>query len=681
MFVFLKNKNILTIGISCLIVWVLFASSWFLRVLNKTLQNQYYSLKNDVAGISANPHIIIVELDNKTFDMIGSFPFPRSVYAQALENIEKFHPAVVAFDILFLDPSLPQEDAIFQKILWLQDNIVLWSATDIGEKEVQIPYFKNIKNGFLFPEVEKSNKTVYSFSPLFEDKNNIIYEHFTLQILRSFYTLLYGDETFQKPGMLTSTQYIFSPTLSYPLSSKNSEEILINFIDPKKFTRISFWDLLTEESTTLLDAKIDFQDKIFLIGPAAEGLKDDFFTPNGTEYGVNIHANILNTLLSKQYMMYFNKNLEWILIFFLIILSVSVNLSSSRKVLIWSNIAIILIFWFLFPLSILLGTNLILNYPSEIIFSLILALWSANIVKYLIEDKNKQRLNKALTEYVGSSIAEEILSEQGKLNFDGEEKLLLYFFSDIEGFTTFSEILSPKELVGFLREYLTIMTSCIMEQQGYVDKFEGDAIMALWGAFTPLDAHSYTSLCESALKQQEALIFLNQKWGEKFGKKISVRMGLHGWEAIVWNIGALGKKMDFTALGDHVNLASRLEGANKFYGTYICVSEVIYNETKNIFFYRFLDEIQVKWKDNSVKIYELIAKNTEVSQEKKEQYTQFEQAQSLYTQRKFKQAKTLFEELRLLWDIPSETYITRCDMFLENPPESDWKGVWRMMEK
>ena len=624
---------------------------------------------------------MIVEIDAPSFESVGSFPFPRWVYAQALNNLKPYSPAVVAFDILFLDPSTPQEDSVFQEALEKGPPVVLWIATDIVKKEVQLPLYSLYPSGFLFPNIESTNKTVYSFSPLFEDAQGIIYEHFWLQILRSFYASLYDDTNFLHPGSIKRQFYEFHEDIVFPLARKNSQDILINFVDPQSFTRISFWDLLDSKKLKQLNEEIGFQDKIFIIGPAAEWLKDDFFTPNGIEYGVNIHANILNTLLSKNYMMYFDRNQEWILIFFIIILSVSVNLSLSRKIILIWNTAIILIFWFVFPLSILLGTNLILNFPSEIIFSLILSLSAANVIKYLREDMNKQKLNKALTEYVGSNIAQEILLEEGKVNLDGEEKNLLYFFSDIEGFTSLSEKLSPQELVAFLREYLTAMTSRIMEQGGYVDKFEGDAVMAFWGAFSPLETQSYISLCEAALSQQHALVHLNTKWKEKFWHELSVRMGLHGGEAIVGNIWALGKKMDFTALGDNVNLASRLEGVNKFYGSYICASTVIYESTKHIYAYRFLDEIQVMWKDSSVKIYELLGNQKDIPDVKKDIALRFQKAWQFYAAQKFTQAKVLFEELQAAGDIPSETYIARCDMFLKNPPEAHWNGVWRMMEK
>lgn len=671
----------MTLLLSSIIIIILFSSSWFLRILNKNIQNEYYGQKNELIGREANPHIVIVEIDEKSFDTIGRYPFPRSVYAQALTNIQKYAPASVAFDLQFLDPSVPEEDASFSAALEQSSNVILGAGSQTDQRIIDAPYFSHPKYGFLFPNVDVSNKTVYTFSPQYQDVNGKIHEHFSLQILRSFYSSLYRESLFSEPGYFTENSYVFSSQRRFPLASQSSEEILINFIDAEKFTRISFWDLLDPKTLQELNENIDFKDKIILIGPASASLKDEFFTPNGVEYGVYIHANILNTLLGKKFMMYFDMRLEWMLLFFLILLSVSVNFSESRKVLLWSNLGIIGIFWLLFPLSIFLGTNLILNYPSEIIFSWVLSVWSANIVKYLREDKNKQRLNKALSEYVGTNIAQEILFEEGKVNLDGEQRNLLYFFSDIEGFTHLSEKLSPQELVAFLREYLTLMTSGIMESGWYIDKFEGDAIMAFWGAFSPLESVSYISLCESALAQQKALIWLNLKWKEKFGYELSVRMGLHGGEAIVGNIWALGKKMDFTALGDNVNLASRLEGVNKFYGTYICASEEIYQSTKEVYLYRFLDEIQVVWKEESVKIYELLGKREEASPELQEKVKRFTEARELYVQKKFQQATAIFQELQAAWDIPSQTYITRCEHFLANPPEADWNGVWKMMEK
>ena len=221
-----------------------------------------------------------------------------------------------------------------------------------------------------------------------------------------------------------------------------------------------------------MDEKFGLKDSIILIGPAADGLKDEFFTPNGVEYGVYIHANILNTLLSGNTMMYFQKYLEAILIFCIIVLTVFLNLSRKISVLIFGNLSIIAVFWIIFPLGIILSTNLILNYPIQIILSFLFSLLGTSSLKILFENASKSLLNSALSEYVSGDIASAILSQNSKINLDGEKRNVICFFSDIENFTHLSEKLSPEQLVAFLREYLSLMTDTIMGNGGYIDKYE-----------------------------------------------------------------------------------------------------------------------------------------------------------------------------------------------------------------
>ena len=677
----LKHFSFLSVILSLLILLFLSLSQVFLWVLNKNLQNQYYILKHHIQQNSVNPHIIVAELDDESFEKIGAFPLDRQLYAQALENISLYNPAVVAFDILFLDPSNALSDTTLKEVFEKYPNVVLGASLNSTEKKLYVPIFTRPKFGFLSPTIFSGNNMVYSFSPTFQDAQGKIYEHFALAILRNFYQSFYQNDISQEVWDYTHRQYILSQDIHYPLSQKNTQEILIDFQLPEKFQRLSFSDLLDAKKLEETAKYIDFKDSIILIGPAAEGLKDEFFTPLWVQYGVYIHANILNTLLGKNFMVLFDIFQEWILIFCIVVLSVWINLSYHGKKLVLWNAAIILIFWGIIPISILLGTNLVLNYPVQIIVSLLLSIAAANAVKYLIESTHKKRLNQALSDYVGRNIAQEILLEEWKLNLDGEEKNLAYFFSDIEGFTTLSEKLTPAELIWFLRTYLTEMTQCIMQAGWHVDKFEGDAVMAFWGAFSPLESEDCIKLCESALLQQSRLAELNTRWKELFWTELHVRMWLHAGSAIVGNIGALGQKMEFPALWDNVNLASRLEGVNKFYGTYICASEKVYQATKQQYFYRFLDEIQVVWKEKSVKIYELLGKKVEIPQELQDRVEQFEQAWKLYAAQKFSEAKALFQSLQEAGDIPSQTYITRCDLFLKNPPESSWNGVWRMMEK
>lgn len=655
----------------------------FLHILNKQVQNSYYGVKNNIIGLQAHPNILLVELDQKSIDSVGAYPFERWIYAKAIENLLRYDTAVIAFDFLFLDPSEIQQDILMDSALQKSDYIVLWAWIN-AKWELHIPYewfsLDSDNYGFLSPNIDMSNNTVYTFSPEFTDIEGNIHEHFVIKILRQLYKYLYEDESILENGKRGDNYYRFSENRLFPLASKNSEEILINFIPSNKFQTVSFSDILSIDWLDTIEKDIWLSDKIILIGPAADGLNDEFYTPNGREYGMYIHANILNTLLSEQYMMYFDRHLEWLLIFFILILSAHINLSRKNKVLIIWNIAIILIFWFLFPLSVLLGTNLILNFPSEIIFSLLLAFTWANIVKFLMEDANKRRLNSALSEYVSSNIAEEILAESGKINFNGQKKHLVCFFSDIESFTSLSEGLSPEELVAFLREYLGEMTEIIMDKLWYVDKYEGDAIMALWGAFTDHCWDDYISACETALLQRRKLSEINKKWNVRLWKNISVRIWIHGWEAIIGNIWAIGRKMDFTALWDNVNLASRLEWVNKYYGTYICVSEVIYNAVHKKFSMRYLDEIQVQWKDIPVKIYELRGYTGEISETESILIDTFTQGIVEYQNKNFIHAKEIFDSLSH-FDPPSKVYAQRCEYFIIHPPSKNWDRVWKMQEK
>ncbi len=160
------------------------------------------------------------------------------------------------------------------------------------------------------------------------------------------------------------------------------------------------------------------------------------------------------------------------MIFTLILLSVYSNLSRSGYVLVFSNLSITAIFLVIFPIFILIFTSYLLNYLFELFFSLILSLTISNTIKYLVENKNKLKLNKALSEYVSKAIAEEVLSNSWKINLDGERKKLSIYFSDIEWFTTISEKFEPEDLVSFLREYLSVMSDIIMDSNWFINKYE-----------------------------------------------------------------------------------------------------------------------------------------------------------------------------------------------------------------
>ena len=267
------------------------------------------------------------------------------------------------------------------------------------------------------------------------------------------------------------------------------------------------------------------------------------------------------------------------------------------------------------------------------------------------------------------------------MKLDWDTRKLAIFFSDIEGFTSISEKFSPHELVSFLRNYLSYMSNIILDNNWFINKYEWDAIMALWWAFSDNEKDSYYA-CLSALKQQETLKELNLNWQKVWLPKIKVRIWLHTWQAIVWNIWAVWRKIEYTALWDSVNLASRLEWVNKFYWTFICVSEDIFEENKDFFEFRYLDKIRVKWKDNAIKIYELLSEKWNLTLKKEKIKTEFEKAILVYNSRDFISAKDLFENIYKKYnDSPSKTYFERCEYFMNNKPKSNDELIWNYETK
>jgi len=642
--------------------------------------------------------ILVVAIDEETYDKLW-FPIPRRDYVPAIENINNWWAEVIGFDIIFANNNTldKQWDDIFAKSISDAWNVILWGAIIPKEKDGKVYWIIEEPLGKFYswalwfwyykPTIDPITDIALKFKPTSEIYNKDFiksrYDHFTISLLKAYYWNIYKQNYFNYSNSDNNFYYLRPKSSGIPFYQSWKEHVLINYIPvPEEkeqknslFKTVSFLDVYENK----IDPK-EFEWKIVIIWVIAKWVKDIFYTPNWSEYWVYVLSNILNTVLTKNHLIYFDTKLEFLLIFLLIVLSVYFNLSRSGYVLIFSNVWITFIFLFIFPLYILWFTNYLLNHLFELYLALLLSLTISNTYKYLTENKNKIKLNKALSEYVSKAVADEILSSSWKLNLDGEKKKLAIYFSDIEWFTTISEKFEPEDLVWFLREYLSEMSDIIMDENWFINKYEWDAIMALWWSFIEYDKWAYYS-CLSAIKQQALLKTLNNDWKERWFAEIKVRIWIHTWEAIVWNIGSTWRKMEYTALWDSVNLASRLEWVNKFYWTYICVSEDIYIETAEYFEFRYLDIIKVKWKNKPIKIYELISLKWQISDNLKIIRERFEKGVSLYINREFLEAKNVFTEVIKLWDNASKTYLDMCEIYLLNPPWEDWDGVSTMKSK
>ncbi len=297
-----------------------------------------------------------------------------------------------------------------------------------------------------------------------------------------------------------------------------------------------------------------------------------------------------------------------------------------------------------------------------------------------VERSNRRFVQEALGRYTSPALVRELIDHPEYLSLDwGEDREMSVFFSDIAGFTTISEKLSPKDLVTLLNDYLTEMTDLVLAHGGVVDKYIGDAVMAFWGAPIRDPDHARNAV-RCAIAMRRRCDELRATWHARFGQDVFARAGVNSGRAIAGNMGSK-HKYNYTVMGDMVNLASRLEGANKAYGTYLMISESTVAALQGSIDLRELDLVAVKGKDQPVKVYEVLDVAGSTPAATLAVTRRFEEGLAEYRARRFVEARVIFEELAADGDPPAKIYSARCDEFIATPPPDDWDGVWHMKEK
>jgi adenylate cyclase len=342
-----------------------------------------------------------------------------------------------------------------------------------------------------------------------------------------------------------------------------------------------------------------FEDKIMLVGMFTTGAAaDEKPTPLGLMYGVEVHANAINTIVMNDFLY---DSPWWITAILIAVFALVIAFTASRlNTMITLPIVLTLVVGYLVACYFaFIDLNLQLNFTLPA-FTAILAYIAIIAYRTMTEEKDKRQLKETFKKYVGPKVVDLVAENPPELG--GVDKQLTVLFSDIRGYTTLSENMSPQELVNHLNVYLTAMTDLIFEYSGTLDKYVGDEIMCFWGAPLPQKNHAELA-CKCALRQMQVLHELNDSWPPQ--KRINIGIGLNSGIMTVGNMGSKGR-MNYTLMGDNVNLGARLEGTNKAYGTGIIVSEYTYGLVKDKFIFRELDNIRVKGKNKPVLIYELV---------------------------------------------------------------------------
>jgi class 3 adenylate cyclase len=281
---------------------------------------------------------------------------------------------------------------------------------------------------------------------------------------------------------------------------------------------------------------------------------------------------------------------------------------------------------------------------------------------------------QSFQKYVPANLVRQLIETHQEARIGGKLKELTVFFSDVADFTHITENLAPNELTTQLSEYFDDVTNAILEFKGTVDKYIGDSVMAFWGAPYEMEDHALMA-CRAALKCQRQIQELGKRWKAEGKYEFQTRIGLSTGEIVVGNVGS-EQRLNYTVIGDPVNLASRLEGLNKHYGTRIIVSEETYNHCRKFIEVRLLDFVIVKGKSEPVRIYELVGEKGDISPKQKECIVLFSTGLDFYLQRDWGKAIKVFSTLREKNpdDFPTRLYLDRCEQFKSNPPHPDWKG-------
>ena len=463
-----------------------------------------------------------------------------------------------------------------------------------------------------------------------------------------------------------------------PIPTDEEGRILINYRGPEKtFPHISITDILNENVP-----KEALKDKIVLVGATAVGIFDLRVTPFGTVFpGLEVHANVVDSMLAKDFL----HQPAWIQLFdimAIIIASLFLGMLLPRAGVVSGALTgIFLFFGYIALCQYLFSANgLILNlvYPLTVIVFTYVAITA---YRYLAESKQKRFIKDAFSTYLAPSVVSQLIQSPEKLVLGGEKRVITAFFSDVQGFTSISEKLEPTDLVELLNEFLTEMTDIVLAHEGTVDKFEGDAIIAFFGAPNPLPNQAEVA-CRACIEMQIRLAQLRIKWEEENKPPLKMRIGLSTGPAVVGNMGSKNR-MDYTMMGDTVNTAARLEGVNKIYGIYTLISDATFNAINNQIVARKIDYISVVGKKEPIFVYELLGYPGSIDDRILETADKYTDGLNAYREQNWDKSIAFFNQALEITpnDGPSKTIKDRCEKYKLNPPDEDWDGSFSMETK
>ena len=618
------------IGIGITIVFVILAVVRFLPF--ERLEMLLYDLRYQLRGKAAAPaQIVVVGIDDQSLDAIGRWPWNRDKVADLVDRLSLMGARVIMLDFIFSESS-PHDDKLAaamkraknvvlpfvfdfeghskQKV----DDAFLDSAFMVIRKENLYRIHRPITaKGVLLPVPKFSeHSTAMGHINMLPDQDgklrwealvvsymDQLYPSIDLQVVRLYKGLSLADMSVEATNSVTLGNTV--------ISTDPFGKMLIPYYGPHKtFPIVSALDVLDGRANPS-----SIRGRIVLVGPTAVGIHDKIVTPaSAIMFGVEKHANMIGAILENQNIRFVGRvsNILVIILTGFVFTLLIVRMRATAGAFL-AAVFIGILFAAGYALFFKWRLWIDISYAGN---TIILIYFFTTAFRYATEERYAKQIRSMFSSYVTEKIVNELIKNPELARLGGERREITVLFSDVRGFTTFSEHHSPEQVVAILNEYLTEMTNIIIRWDGTLDKFVGDMIVAFWGA--PLNQPNHAELAiKCTLHMKQRLAELKQNWLKEGRIPLEAGFGLNTGEVIVGNIGAEGKKMDYTVIGDNVNLGSRVEGLTRKYGAEIIITEATLDKVRNLvsagkfghLLIRGLDIVAVKGKAEPVRIYEV----------------------------------------------------------------------------
>ena len=684
-----------------------------LLTVDYRFQSRYES-DGPLKDLMRSGEVVIVSITDEDLKALPErFPFPRSYYAHVIENLNRAGASVIVIDITFTSPG--RGDDTMRAVLQQYNNVVLGvkAEEDVSRGQYEVRTLEQNFNNTFFDV----NKNIGAVNVV-KDRDDVVRRYTPMMNIQGTLVPTLGLAAAARrlglPPMsrvsLTEDTFILKDRT---IPQFDPRTFLLNYYGPVQtfryvpFSQVIDNDRFSTKDELELGEQINtfdesmmklFRGKIVFIGSTMAEERD--YHPVAIEssdgsnlmHGVEIHATATENILDRSFVERASPTLEITLIillsvlaFFLILWFKQIKLRYTFLLELGAVLLVLLLIFVVAETALIAfsSSNVLLNFinPSLVI---VLSYFGTAVYQYLTERQQKAMIKGVFSHYISAAVVNELVANPEKAKLGGDRRELTVFFSDIAGFTSISEIFHnrPEGLVELLNEYLDEMTSIVLKHQGTLDKYLGDAIMAFWGAPIAQKDHAMRA-CLAGLEMRKRLTALGQKWKKEGKPELDARFGLNTGIMIVGNMG--GKdRFDYTVIGDSVNLASRLEGANKQYGSNIMISEFTYNHVKSKMMVRELDLLQVKGKVEPVKVFELLGPlDMEMTEYQRTANELYHEGLKLYRERKWEEGIAYFNQaIKLNPQCQvAGIYAERAQLYQLNPPPDEWNGVFVMTSK